>query len=60
MNKLKELFTKDAGWKLLSLGIALFLWFIVINIENPVETRTFNVSIDILSEEALSDSGFII
>ena len=42
MNKFKEMLMKDFLWKLLSLAIAVILWFVVINLENPVETRNFN------------------
>ena len=33
MKKLREKIMKDIGWKLLSLIIAIALWFMVINIE---------------------------
>ena len=57
MNKLKQLLMKDFGWKLLSLAIAICLWFIVINIEDPVETRNFSVTLEILNDSVIADRG---
>ena len=51
MNKSK--FTKDIGWKLLSLIIAIGLWFTVINTENPLETRTYTAAIQLQNKESL-------
>ena len=60
MNKFKQMLMKDFGWKLLSLAIAICLWFIVINIEDPVETRNFSVTLEILNDTAIADRGQII
>ena len=54
MSKFRELLTKDAGWKLLSVFIAVCLWFVVINMENPVEYRVFTANIDIVSKTDVS------
>jgi len=51
MNKFKEIFTKDTRWKLLSLAIAFCLWFIVINIENPTESRNFTVNLTVNNKQ---------
>lgn len=60
MNKFKQVLMKDFGWKLLSLAIAICLWFIVINIEDPVETRNFSVTLEILNDATITDRGQII
>ena len=57
MSKFKETLTKDAGWKLLSVFIAICLWFIVINIENPVETRIFTANLDIINTSYAEEAG---
>lgn len=57
MNKFKHLLMQDFGWKLLSLAIAICLWFIVINIEDPVETRNFSVTLEILNDSVITDRG---
>ncbi len=57
MSKFKETLTKDAGWKLLSVFIAICLWFVVINIENPVETRIFTSNLDIVNASYAEEAG---
>ena len=42
MKKFQELLTKDLGWKLLSIAIAATMWFMVINITQPVDTRSYS------------------
>lgn len=60
MNKIKEMIMKDIGWKLLSVCIAVGLWFMVINIENPIENRNYTTQIKFENEEALAEQGLVI
>ena len=53
-------FAKDIGWKLLSLAIAVALWFMVINTENPLETRSYTASVQIQNEESLFERGYVV
>ena len=53
-------FTKDIGWKLLSLAIAVALWFMVINTENPLETRSYTASVQIQNEESLFERVYVV
>lgn len=53
-------FTKDIGWKLLSLAIAVALWFMVINTENPLETRSYTASVQIQNEKSLFERGYVV
>lgn len=57
MNKLKRMFVKDVGWKILSVVIAIGLWFVVINTQNPVESRTFSSGIEIMGEDVITNAG---
>lgn len=52
--------TKDIGWKLLSLVIAVGLWFTVINTENPLETRSYTTAIQIQNQESLFERGYVV
>ena len=58
--KISNNFTKDIGWKLLSLAIAVALWFMVINTENPLETRSYTASVQIQNEESLFERGYVV
>lgn len=60
MKKIKEMIMKDIGWKLLSAVIAIGLWFMVINIENPIESRNFVVNVNVTNTDALTEKGYII
>lgn len=60
MKKIKELLMKDLIWKLLSVGIAVALWFMVINIENPIENRAYTIPVTFENEDALTEQGLTI
>lgn len=60
MKKLQEKIMKDIGWKLLSLAIAILLWFMVINIEHPVTTRIYTQTITMEKIDALTQQGLTI
>jgi len=53
-------FTRDIGWKLLSLIIAVGLWFTVINTENPMELRSYTASIQLQNQESLFERGYVV
>lgn len=55
-----RLFGKNIGWKILSLILAVFLWFIVMNIINPTETRTYITNLSLLNKEKLAANDFVI
>lgn len=53
--KIKEKITHNLGWKLLSIVLAALLWLVVINAEDPMETRTFeDIPVTIINEAALT------
>ncbi|MGL4791977.1 MAG: CdaR family protein [Anaerotignaceae bacterium] len=55
MNKFFNYLMKDLGWKLLSLAIAISLWFVVINLEDPVENRSYTAELQVRNEATLTD-----
>lgn len=59
MNKsIKEiLIEKNIFWKLLSLIIAIGLWFVVINTQNPEETRSFTINTQVINYESVTAAG---
>lgn len=55
---LTQLFTANVGLKLLSLLIAFFLWFAVVNYNDPVVPSTYrNVPVKIINREVIEDAG---
>ena len=60
MKKLQELICKDFGWKLLSIAIATILWFMVINIDQPIGTRDYSRPLSIQNMDVLTDRGLTV
>ncbi|MBR5815924.1 MAG: hypothetical protein IKY38_00715, partial [Anaerotignum sp.] len=60
LTKFKEILFKDFGWKLLSIAIATVLWFMVINIDQPIDTRAYNRPLVIENMQVLTDRGLAI
>ena len=57
MKRFQELLMKDLGWKLLSVAIAAIMWFMVINITQPVDSRNYSRPLTIENLEALTSRG---
>lgn len=56
----QEMLMKDLGWKLLSIAIAVIMWFMVININQPVDTRTYSKYITLEQMDVLTDRGLTV
>lgn len=55
---MKEKLINNLGIKILSVCLALFLWIIIINVDDPVKTRVFtNVPVQILNENTLTSKN---
>ncbi len=55
MNRIRDFFAKNLLWKLFALLIAIMLWITGININNPIDTRTFEVSLRLDNENELTE-----
>lgn len=60
MKRFQELLMKDIGWKLLSIAIAAIMWFMVISIDQPEDTRTYSTQLQITGMESLTAQGLTI
>ena len=60
MKKFQELICKDFGWKLLSIAIATILWFMVINIDQPIGTRDYSRPLASQNMDVLTDRGLTV
>lgn len=55
---MKKWLTNNLGLKVISILVAMVLWLIVVNIDDPDKTRTFtNIEVQVLNEDAIEDSG---
>ncbi len=53
---MKNLFTKNPGLKIISVLAAFFLWLVVVNVDDPIISKTYTgVPVEILNEEVLTD-----
>jgi len=57
LKKVGKAITNNFGLKLLSLLLAIFLWLIVVNVDDPKITRTFTTSITVENESAITNQG---
>ena len=51
--KIKNIFINNIGIKLCSFILAIVVWAIIINIDDPYKTRTFSVDVETVNESAL-------
>lgn len=52
---MKEKLTRNLGMKILSLILALIVWLVVVNIDNPTTTRLFrDIDVEIQHEDAIN------
>lgn len=58
--KIKSFFTQNLHWKAFSILMAAVLWFIVMNINNPTEVKTFSLEISPLNLEDLEKNNLTI
>ena len=49
-----KFFVNNAGMKLISVIIAVIVWAVIINIDDPYKTRSFNVEVETINESALN------
>lgn len=55
---MRKKLTHNLGLKIISALLALLLWLVVVNINNPVQTKTIsNVQVVVKNESAITDKG---
>ena len=57
MKKIKEFFTKNIGLKLLALVFSVALWIIVVNVDDPNQSKNFTASVQVTNAEVLTSQG---
>ncbi|MEG0215019.1 MAG: CdaR family protein, partial [Hungatella sp.] len=54
---MKERLINNLGLKILAIFLAFFVWLIVVNVSNPVVTRTQEVPVEMIGQEILAKSN---
>lgn len=57
METLKNIFTKNLLLKVLSIIIAIIVWLLVVNIENPTMSRNFTSNVEVINADVLTAQG---
>lgn len=55
--KIKRMFLNNWGLKLLALFFSILLWLIVVNVDDPTQTKTFTTSVNVVNADVLTDAG---
>ncbi len=51
---MKKKLTNNIGIKILSVVLAFIIWIVIVNIDDPVTSRTFSVAVQILNEDVVT------
>ena len=55
--KIINALTKDVGLKILAVVFSFLLWLVVVNIDDPTQTRTFTAVVTVTNEDVLKEAG---
>ena len=55
--RIRSFFTENLGLKLMSLVCALLLWLLVVNVDDPTQSRNFTATVSVKHENVLTDAG---
>lgn len=55
--KIKRALTHNIGLKVLALVFSSVLWLLVVNVDDPTQSKTFSTTVNIINEDVLTESG---
>ena len=55
--KIKQALTANIGITILTLVFSIALWMIVVNVDDPEQTKTFTATVQVINENVLTDQG---
>lgn len=59
MNKIRQVLTKNISLKISSFAIAIILWVIAINVNDPVISTTYSLPLELINIENLQTNNFV-
>ena len=58
--KWKELILKNFGLKIIAVILAIVIWIVIVNVDNPSERKTISgIEVELLNAESVEESGYI-
>lgn len=54
---MKDRLKNNLGLKILAVVFAVFLWWMVLNVDDPIGTKKYNVGVTITNAEVITDAG---
>lgn len=58
--KIKNIFTQNILWKIFSILAAISAWIMVMNMNNPIEIKTFSFDINFINQDILTQNNITI
>ena len=55
---MKDTWKNNLGLKICSVLLAVILWWTVMNIDDPVDTKTFRTEVQVIHPEVITDNGY--
>ena len=54
---MKDMFKNNIGLKIMAALFAIFLWWAVVNIDDPIDTKIFNIDVTVTNPEVITNAG---
>ena len=58
VKRLLKILSNNWGFKLLALVLAIIIWLVIVNVEDPEKSRVMTVPVSIENEQYLTDQGY--
>lgn len=55
--KILKILSNNVGYKILAVVLAFIMWLVVYNLDDPVKTKTFTVTVNVTGASAVEDIG---
>lgn len=56
---MKKKLTSNIPLKIVSLMVGIVIWLLVVNVDNPIDTKTFTTRVQLLNEAYVDDTGLV-
>jgi YbbR domain-containing protein len=57
IQRIKEALTNNLGLKLLAVILSMVLWLMVVNVDDPSQTKTFTTTVTVINDDVLTQEG---